>query len=75
MTGLWKYHAQLSVLGPFHLGQARNPYLFVLDFGDKYKDRYYVGLFVLMLYVPINNFSVMSGCFPVSWVEPVLSRG
>ena len=56
MTGLWKYHAQLSVLGPFHLGQARNPYLFVLDFGDKYKDRYYVGLFMLMLTYQLTIF-------------------
>ena len=35
-------------------------------------------LFVLMLYmyIPVNNFSVMSGCFPHPsfWFEPVLAK-
>ena len=30
-------------------------------------------LFGLILYAPVNNFSVMSGRY--SWVDPVLSRG
>ena len=37
-----------------------------------------VCLLVLMLYIPVNDFSVMLGRFPVflvSLVEPVLSRG
>ena len=29
----------------------------------------------MMLYVPVNNFSVMLGQFPVFCVEPVLSSG
>ena len=33
----------------------------------------YTFLFVLMIYVPVNNCSVMLGQFPVSWVEPVIS--
>ena len=33
-----------------------------------------VKLFVLMLYIPVNNFSVMTGCFPIAWFEPVLCR-
>ena len=34
-----------------------------------------VCLFLLMLYVKVNDSSVMSGCFVSSWVEPVLNRG
>ena len=33
------------------------------------------GLFVLMLYVPVNNFQLYQDVFPSSWVEPELSRG
>ena len=33
----------------------------------------FVCLFLLILYIEVNNFSVMSG--RVSWVEPVFSRG
>ena len=32
-------------------------------------------LFALMLYIPVNNFSVMLEHFPDTWIEPVLSRG
>ena len=28
-----------------------------------YFDRHTLGLFELLLYIPVNNFSIMSGCF------------
>ena len=34
-----------------------------------------VCLFLSMLYVTVNDSSIMSRCFVSSWVEPVLNRG
>ena len=44
------------------------------EWGEKIDRTIFFCLFVLMLYVPVNIFSVVLGCFPV-WIEPLLSRG
>ena len=41
-------------------------------FARKIKNTTMAGLFDLILYAPVNNFSVMSD--GTSWVEPVLSK-